>query len=516
MFRLLERAGLKIKRSKCLFAQEQVNYLGHVVSAAGVSPDKKKIKAIKQFPTPKNADQVRSFIGLASYYRRFIRNFAEKAHALTNLMRKNVTWQWGADEQSAIDCIRECLTTKPILRYPDFAREFIIHTDAPGYGIGAVLSQVQIISFTPTGNQNKEENKQNNKSEREFAIAYTSKHLNDVQAKWSKTKKEAYAIVHAVKTFYHYLYGTEFTIVTDHRPLEYLMSKKEPTGRLARWALFLQPFNLGIKYRPGKSKQNADCLSRAPVNVITSQSFEVGDWIEAQKNDTFCKAVLQEQLDSSRPDKKTKLRQISEEDNFKILPNELLATAEGRIVVPAKFQMEIMERYHDHRLAGHFGEAKTLAKIKSKYFWPKMTKHIRDYVRNCLFCARRKAHTTCKAPLQPISVSNFIWERIAMDIMGPLPKSLRGKKYILVIMEYSTRYVIATSMRDMTSNTVMRKLIKHVFLKEGIPCEIITDLGTNFQSDSMEELCRQLGVKQLRTTAYHPQTDGAVEKFRKR
>ena len=187
-----------------------------------------------------------------------------------------------------------------------------------------------------------------------MVIAYTSKHLNDAQAKWSTTEKEAYAIVHAVKTFYHYLYGTEFTIVTDHRPLEYLMSKKEPTGRLARWALFLQPFNLGIKYRPGKTNQNADCLSRAPVNVITSQSFEVGDWIEAQKNDTFCKAVLQEQLDSSRPDKKIKLRQISEEDNFKILPNELLATTEGRIVVPAKFQMEIMERYHDHRLAGHF------------------------------------------------------------------------------------------------------------------------------------------------------------------
>ena len=121
VFRLLEKAGLKIKRSKCLFAGEKVNYLGHVVSAAGVYPDKNKIKAIKEFPTPKNADQVSSFIGLASYYRRFIRNFAEKAHALTNLTRKSVAWQWKVDEQSAFDCIRDCLTTKPILSYPDFA-----------------------------------------------------------------------------------------------------------------------------------------------------------------------------------------------------------------------------------------------------------------------------------------------------------------------------------------------------------------------------------------------------------
>ena len=284
-------------------------------------------------------------------------------------------------------------------------------------------------------------------------------------------------------------------------------------GRFARWALFLQPFNLGIKLRPGKNNQNTDCVSRAPVNVITS--LEVADWIEAQKNDIFCRAVLQEQVDSSWPEKKIKLRQISEEDNFKILPNELLETEEGRIVVPAKFHKEIMGRYHDHRLAGHFGEAKTLDEIKSKYFWPRMTKHIKDYIRNCLTCARRKAQRTCKTPLQPIPVSNFIWERIAIDIMGPLPESDRGKKYILVIMEYSMRYVIASSMRDSTSNTVMRKFIKHVILKEGIPCKVITDVGSNFQSESMEELCRQLGVKQLRSTAYHPQTDGVVEKFNK-
>lgn len=209
------------------------------------------------------------------------------------------------------------------------------------------------------------------------------------------------------------------------------------------------------------------------------------------------------------------LRDISKDDSFIFLPNKLLANASGRLVVPAKFQKEIMIRYHDHKLAGHFGIAKTLSTIRAKYFWPRMIPQIQEHIRNCLFCAKRKAHTSCKAPLQPITPSDYIFERVAMDIMGPLPESSRGHKYILVIMEYATKYVIATPMKDITSATVMKKFIKHVILKEGIPSVILTDRGTNFLSDDMKELSQQLGLKQVRTTAYHPQTDGLVENFNK-
>ena len=220
IFGLLSLAGLKIKPSKCLFAAREVQYLGHIVSYKGVSPDEKKLEAINKYPTPKSEDQVRSFIGLASYYRRFIPDFAEKAHALTRLTRKDVSWQWGEAEQSAFDCIKKCLVTAPILGYPDYSREFIIHTDASGYGVGAVLSQIQSTPLNPDVNE------EPLSSEKEVVIAYTSKHLSDTQTKWSATEKEAFAIIHAVKTFYHYLYGTNFTIVTDHRPLEFLMNKK--------------------------------------------------------------------------------------------------------------------------------------------------------------------------------------------------------------------------------------------------------------------------------------------------
>ena len=513
VFDKLEAAGLKIKRPKCLFAQQSVAYLGHIVSSLGNAPDDKKIKAVKEFPVPTNVDKVRSFVGLASYYRRFIPNFADKAHALTRLTRKNVAWQWGAAEQSAFDCIKECLTTTPVLGFPDFSRAFIIQTDACGYGIGAVLSQMQSMPPNPGSTE-----EPNIGSEAEVVIAYTSKHLNDTQSKWSTTEKEAYAIVHAIKTFHHYISGTNFTIVTDHRPLEYIMSKKEPTGRLARWALLLQSYDMTITYRPGKNNQNADCLSRAPVNVITFMPFKVDDWVEAQKSDAFCKAVLDDITNTTGPKTEhatRQLRNFQTIDNFKQLPNQLLITSRGQTIVPETFRNEIMERFHSHKLAGHFGLQKTLTSIQAKYFWPSMTTHIKTYVMNCLTCARRKAHKTCKAPLQPIPVSDYLWERVAMDIVGPVPTSYKGNSYILVIMEYVSRYVIATPMRDMTANTVMRKFIKHVVLKEGIPAQILTDLGSNFQSESMEALYKQLGIKQLRTTAYHPQTDGAVEKFNK-
>ncbi len=511
IFSLLNKAGLKIKPSKCLFAKGEVQYLGHIVSYKGISPDDKKLEAINKYPSPKNVDQVRSYVGLASYYRRFIPDFAEKAHALTRLTRKDVSWQWGEAEQRAFDSIKKCLVTAPILGYPDFSRNFVIHTDASGYGVGAVLSQMQSTPLNPVDNE------EPSSSLQEVVIAYTSKHLSESQTKWSATEKEAFAIIHAVRTFYHYLYGTDFTIVTDHRPLEYLMNKKDPTGRLARWSLFLQPFNLNIKYRPGKSNQNADSLSRAPVNAITVGLSMVDDWIAAQKEDTFCKEVFKTMAEETNATEQRgpQLRDISKDDGFIFLPNKLLANASGKIVVPAKLQKEIMTRYHDHKLAGHFGMTKTLSTIRAKYFWPRMIPQIQEHIRNCLFCAKRKAHTTCKAPLQPIPPSDYIFERIAMDIMGPLPESSRGHKYILVIMEYATKYVIATPMKDITSATVIKKLIKHVILKEGIPSVILTDRGTNFLSDDMKELGRQLGLKQVRTTAYHPQTDGLVENFNK-
>ncbi|KAI9557148.1 hypothetical protein GHT06_016955 [Daphnia sinensis] len=236
---------------KCEFFKEELDYLGYIVSRKGITPNKKLLEAIIKYPAPKNVKELSSFLGLASYYRKFIRAFADKAHPLIALTKKSAEWKWGEEQRDAFDCIKNCLITRPILGYPDFSREFIIYTDASGYGIGAVLAQVQ----TPPQSADFAESDEQELRESDGVEV----------AKWSTTEKEAYAIIHAIEVFRTYLYGRRFTVYTDHRPLEWLMSKTEPGGRLARWALKIQEFDIVI----GASSKNRNKLQTSLSSIQT-------------------------------------------------------------------------------------------------------------------------------------------------------------------------------------------------------------------------------------------------------
>jgi len=460
---LLRKAGLKIKISKCTFLQTSVNYLGHVISQTGITPDPKKTKAIESFPTPTNISHLKSFLGLAGYYRKFIKNFATKAHALTMLTRKNVPWRWTQEEEDAFQFLKKCLINPPILRYPDFSREFLIHTDASGYGVGSVLSQMH----------------KEDKEEKEVVIAYASRHLNDVEKNWSTIEKEAYAIVHAVKQFYPYLYGRRFQVLSDHKPLRELLRKKETSAKLARWALCLQDYDIAIVCRAGKVNQNADCLSRIPetdgatttqpevtpvINALTNVKFA-----EEQEKDKYCKGArtkyeeekrikeellndIEIEMKNFKKNNKNKESPrdgdegyLSENDNIDDdeeiieLDNGLLGTTAGRILVPESLKEKILKRFHDSPYAGHLGIKKTAARIQRRFKWPKMGKDIKEYVRGCEICAKRKAIGNHKSPLNPIPPPETVWQVMAMDIMGPLTQSGKeGNQYILVMGEYLT------------------------------------------------------------------------------
>ncbi len=487
---LLREAGLKIKPGKCEFVKQRIIYLGHIVSPKGISPNPKKIEDVLKYPPPKNVSQLRTFLGLANYYRRFVKNFAQLAHPLTELTKKTVTWAWGTKESNSFNALKNKLTTAPILGYPDVAKGYILHTDASEYGVGAVLSQVQ-----ESGRGN---------SPREVVIAYTSKHLLERERRWATVEKELYAIVHAVKAFFGYVYGREITVFSDHKPLEWIMSKKNLTGRLCRWSLSLQQFNLVIKYRPGKANQNADTLSRIPVepslqtasiSLISASKFpSKSEFVFAQTKDEFCLDLLAK-------------------GGGRVDTVKGLITLNGKIVVPLSLRSQVIERFHDHRLAGHLGIAKTLGKIKARYIWPRMRQDVYDYIQSCLACVKRKPYGVQTAPLQPIAPPTFTWQRIAMDVVGPLPETYNGNRYILVMSEYSTRYMIGVAMPNQKASTVANALIINVILRYGSPTEILTDRGTNFCSKLLREICGRLNIKQTRTTAYHPATDGNVERF---
>ncbi|CAF4830994.1 unnamed protein product [Pieris macdunnoughi] len=248
IFSKLRQHNLKLQPDKCEFLRREVGYLGHVISENGVSPNPEKVKAVSKFPVPKCPKDVKSFLGLVSYYRRFIPDFSKTAKPLTTLLKKDVLFNWSIEQQAAFDDLKNKLISAPILIYPDFTNPFVLTCDASNYAISAILSQGEIGKDQP--------------------IAFSSRTLNKAEVNYSTTEKECLAIVFGTKTFRPYLYGHKFTIVTDHRPLKWLFNCKDPGSRLVRWRLRLEEFDYKIEYKKGKINSNADALSRFPVNPI--------------------------------------------------------------------------------------------------------------------------------------------------------------------------------------------------------------------------------------------------------
>ncbi|XP_039308185.1 uncharacterized protein LOC120358336 [Solenopsis invicta] len=241
----LRSANLVLQPDKCEFLRREVAYLGHIIGENGVRPDPQKISAVQNFPVPKNIKNVRQFLGLAGYYRRFIPNFSKIANPLSNLLKKDVAFKWNDTTQEAFNTLKELLCKEPILQYPDFNRAFVLTTDASNFAIGGVLSQGEIGHDLP--------------------IAYASRVLNSAEKNYSTIEKELLAITYCVNHFRPYLYGRKFTLVTDHQPLTWLHRVKDPTSRLARWRLKLEEYDYDIVYKKGTSNNNADALSRNPV-----------------------------------------------------------------------------------------------------------------------------------------------------------------------------------------------------------------------------------------------------------
>ena len=254
VFKKLKEFNLKLKPSKCEFLQKEVIYLGHKISESGAQPDESKLDAVRNFPTPKTPKDIKSFLGLAGYYRKFIDNFSQKALPLTSLLKKDASFNWTEKQEQAFVTLKNCLCEQPILQFPDFERPFNVTTDASNFAIGAVLSQGDFPKDLP--------------------IAYASRCLNSAECNYSVIEKELLAIVWAVRHFRPYLYGRRFRIVTDHQPLTWLFNIKDPKSRLVRWRLELEEYDYSIVYKPGRVNSNADALSRNPVTMNNSKPQE--------------------------------------------------------------------------------------------------------------------------------------------------------------------------------------------------------------------------------------------------
>ncbi|GFX47953.1 transposon Tf2-11 polyprotein [Trichonephila clavipes] len=432
----------------------------------------------------------------------YIQDFAKISRPLSYLTKKKVQWQWGFDQQNTFQTLKNCLTTPPVLKQADGTQPYIIRTDASNYALGAVLLQGE--------------------GSDEYPIEYASRLLTPAERNYSTTEREAIAVVWALKKFCGYIEGTEITVASDHQPLKWLLNLKSPNGRLARWALEIQSFNLKVQYIPGKANAVADMLSRP---VTQEESFceannttiadmptrSCMDMREAQlKDDNFKKIIT-----SFESPLKTEEYANWTERGFLMNQGVLYRyvhnanSAEAQLVIPTAERELIMQRHNDP-MAGHYGEDGTFQKIAKRYYWTGMKKYISDYIK-CPECARFKATNQKPAGLLRTPVYSQRFEVIAIDLFGPLPQTDSGKQWIFIVEDCATKWVELFALSQASAGQCATTLIE-VFMRHGIPRRIMSDNGTQFVSAVLQQICFTLNISQNLMPVYSPRSNPVERK----
>ena len=457
-----------------------------------------------------------------------MKNFAAIAGPLQRLTEKNSNFEWTIECQHAFDKLHACLVSSPVLSYPDYSRRFVLDTDASDTGIGAVLSQVKDDGS-------------------EVVTAYASRSLSRPERRYCATRKELLAVVEFVHHFRHYLLGREFTLRTDHNSLVWVRNFKEPEGQLARWLEKLEEYNFTIVHRRGALHSNADALSRIPcrqcgrsnhnkdevpsddeqtvgVLIPLPVSQDPGNMGHHQLDDDQIQPVYlavqngyQPPLDVTKSWSRESHLLLQQWESLRIKNGILWRRRLGgketdlQLVLPTEFQADVLRSLHEGATSAHLGEEKMLQQLKERFYWPGCTNAVKDYCATCAICCTRKsAAPKRRAGLQTIQ-AGYPLQVVCVDIMGPLPETDQGSKYVLVAVDYFTRWVEAYGIPNQEAMTVARKLVDEMFCRFSPPEQLHSDQDRQFESALVKEICNILGVKKTHTTPYHPQGNGMVE-----
>ena len=499
----LEEEGLTLKKEKCQFMMEEVEYLGHVISAEGLRPATSKARAILEAPTPKNVSQLRSFLGMVNYYGKFVDNLSTRLAPLHQLLQKDAHWKWETQQTKAFEEVRQLLAKVPVLGHYNPEKPLTLATDASPYGIGAVLSH-----STPDGT--------------EKPIAYASRSLNKVERRYSQLDKEALSVKFGVQRFHQYLFGREFAIVSDHKPLQYLLSQQKSTptmasARLQRWALILSAYKYTIRYKPGDKMANADGLSRLPlpeapkeasmpeelvllldtVRTTPITSKQVKQWTDRDPILSRVRTFVHKGWTETSEDALAPYR--ARKDELSILDNCVLWG--NRLIIPEAGRKEVLEILHE----GHPGITKSKQIARQVIWWPGVDNDIDQAVRLCQQCQQNQKNPD-KAPLHVWEWPTVPWRRIHIDHLGPV----EGRT-IFVAIDAHSKWIEAAIVRSTTTKETVHCL-RDMIARYGLPEMIVSDNGTAFTSDEFKQFVVGNGITHKTTAPYHPATNGLAER----
>ena len=499
---------LYAKFNKCEFWLKKVAFLGHVITEEGVAVDPAKVKAVADWKPPTNVTQIRSFLGLAGYYRRFIEGFSKIAKPMTELTQKEKPFQWTKACEKSFQELKDRLITAPVLTLPDIHKDFTVFCDASRQGLGCVLMQDGKV------------------------VAYASRQLKEHEKNYPTHDLELAAVVHALKLWRHYLIGNKCEIFTDHKSLKYIFTQPDLNLRQRRWLELIKDYNLDIQYHPGKANVVADALSRKAhcynlrVQKRRPELLKEIQRLNLQIVNEGCVNTLIVQ-----PTLEGQLRKAQEEDEE--LQKIKVQTGEGkapgfrvddqgtvwykdRICVPDKeeFRKLIMDEAHNSAYSIHPGSTKMFLDLKEKYWWSGMKKDIARFVACCDICQRVKAeHQKPAGLLQPLPIPVWKWDEIGMDFVVGLPRTQRGHDSIWVIVDRLTKVAHFIPVKVTYGGDKLAQLYVDNILKlHGIPSRIVSDRGPQFTARFWKSLHATLGTKLDYSSAYHPQTDGQTER----